>query len=88
MNRLIRYAGIMFAFFITANFYVIMIVAMINNNAVTVYFDHFGEATIEYILYFLLAPILLYSFYYEVSKFRRAKNAKKRYAKNYTENTN
>ena len=59
-----------------------MIVAMLSGeNAVTVYFNHFGEATIEYIMYFILAPIISYSFYYEVSKFRRAKNAKKRYAK-------
>ena len=88
MNRLIRYAGVMFAFFITINFYVIMIVAMLNNNVVTVYFNHFGEAIVEYIMYFALAPIIAYSYIYEVIKFRRKKNAKKKHAKNYTENIN
>jgi len=87
MNRFIRYAGVMFSFFITANFYVILIVAMLNNNAVTVYFNHFDEALIEYIIYILIAPIMLYSFTYEVIKFRRSKR-EKRYAKNNIKDTN
>jgi len=87
MKKTIRYAGIMFSFFITANFYVITIVAMLNDNAVTVYYNHFGEALIEYIIYIALIPILLYSFYYEITKFRRSKKyAKKKYTKNYKKN--
>lgn len=71
----------MFSFFITANFYVVILVSMFsNNNAVIVYFNHFGEAMIEYIIYIAIAPILLYAFYCEVIKFRRGKeHAKKRY---------
>ena len=74
MNRFVRYAGVMFSFFITANFYVVISVSMISeNDAVIVYFNHFGEALIEYAIYIALIPVLLYSFYCEVKKFRRSK---------------
>ena len=74
MNRTLRLAGIIFSFFITANFYVIVFVAMLNDHAVTVYFNHFREATIEYILYLLLIPILLYSFGCEIRLYIRKNN--------------
>ena len=80
----------MLAFFITANFYVIVITAMLYGNSVTVYFNHYNEAIIEYIIYTLIAPIIFYAFYMEIRLYTRKKiyssedkNAKKkkRYAK-------
>ena len=56
---------------ITINFYIILVVAMINEHSVEVLFNHFNEAIVEYILYFSILPIIIYSVYYEIRETRR-----------------
>ena len=71
MNKTLRLAGVMFSFFITANFYVIVIVAMMHGHSVTVYFNHFREALFEYVMYLIIAPIIFYSFIHEIRLYTR-----------------
>ena len=58
---------------ITINFYIILVGAMINEHSVEVLFNHFNEAIIEYIIYFAILPIIIYSVYYEIRETRRRK---------------
>ena len=67
MNQL----GIRLMFAITINFYIFLFVAMFNEDAVTVIFNHFNEALIEYVIYIIILPIILYSVYYEWKETKR-----------------
>jgi len=65
--------GIRLMFAITINFYIWLFVAMLHGGEVTVYFNHFGEALIEYIIYFIILPVMVYSIYYELRETKRRK---------------
>jgi len=65
--------GIRLMFAITINFYIILVVAMLNEHSVNVLFNHFNEAYIEYTIYFAILPVIGYSIYYEVRETRRKK---------------
>jgi len=67
MNQL----GIRLMFAITINFYIFLFVAMYNKHAVTVLFNHFNEALIEYVIYMAILPIIIYSLYYEIMETRK-----------------
>jgi len=65
--------GIRLMFAVTINFYIFLIVAMFNSHSVTVLFNHFNEAIYEYIIYFSILPIIVYSVIYEINEHRRRK---------------
>ena len=74
MKSVIKISGTIITFFITINFYIILTTAMVlGNNAVNVYFNIFGEALIEYVMYALLFPIIVYSFYLHIKSYRKNK---------------
>lgn len=82
MKSVIKISGTIIMFFITINFYIILTTAMVlGNDAVNVYFNIFGEALIEYVMYALLFPIVVYSLYLHVKGYKKdrkeVKNAKK-----------
>jgi len=58
------------SFAIVINFYIWLFVAILNGGKVTVYFNHFGEAVIEYIVYLIIFPIMVYALWYDIKKFR------------------
>ena len=67
----VKISGTIIMFFITINFYIILTVAIISDNSVNVYFNFLGEALIEYIMYALLFPIIVYSFYLHIKAYRK-----------------
>lgn len=73
MKSVIKISGIIIMFFITINFYIILAIAMISGGSVNVYFNILGEALIEYVMYALLFPIIVYSFYLHVKSYRKNK---------------
>ena len=74
-------------FAITINFYIFLVVAMFNKHAVTVIFNHFNEALIEYVIYFAILPIIIYSVYYEIRE-TRMKRKETKYKTKKKENKN
>jgi len=83
---LIRVSGIILMFYLVINFYFFVFVSMANGGVVTVYFNHFGEALTEYIIYVLILPILLISFILELKLYVKERRSvyeerKKRKAK-------
>ena len=74
---LLNQLGIRLMFAITINFYIFLVVAMFNSHSVEVIFNHYNEAIIEYVLYFSLLPVIIYSVYYEFKEHRRKKKARK-----------
>jgi len=73
MKSVIKISGVIIMLMITINFYIFLFVAMANNGVVTVYFNHFGEGLLEYIVYILLLPMILFSFYLHLKSYRREK---------------
>ena len=67
----IKSIGDRLSFVIVINFYLWLFVAMKNGDSVMVYFNHFGEAFIEYIIYLIIFPIMLYALYYDIKEFRK-----------------
>jgi len=61
LKHVLRLSGTIFAFYITINFYIFMFTAMFTNNVTVVYWNHFQEASIEYIVYLLLLPVIIYA---------------------------
>ena len=74
---LLNQLGIRLMFAITINFYIFLIVAMFNSHSVEVIFNHYNEAIIEYVLYFSLLPVIIYSVYYEIREHRRKKKERR-----------
>jgi len=72
-KRIIKTLAIRLMFAISINFYIWLFVAMANGNEVTIYFDHFGEAAFELIMYLGLFPIILYGFYLEIKEHHKTK---------------
>jgi hypothetical protein len=70
-KKLIKKIGSRMMFFITLNFYIILIVAMQNNGSVYVLFNHFNEAKIEYVMYGIILPFIFYSFIVDILEERR-----------------
>ena len=58
---------------ITINFYIFLIIAMFNSHSVQVIFNHYNEAIIEYLIYFSILPVIIYSIIYEFRETRRKK---------------
>lgn len=71
LSLIINQLGIRLMFAITINFYIFLFVAMTNQHTVEVLFNHFNEALIEYVIYFSILPIIIYSVYYEIRETRR-----------------
>jgi len=72
------------SFAIVINFYIWVFFAMYKGKGyVVVYFNHFNEALIEYVVYIFIFPIMIYAMYKDWKeskrkrKVRRAINAKK-----------
>ena len=63
---LIRVSGIILMFYLVINFYFFVFVSMTNGGVVTVYFNHFNEALVEYVIYIIILPILIISFLLEL----------------------
>jgi len=76
-KRLIKTLSIRLMFAITINFYIWLFVAITNDNEVTIYFNHFGEAFPELLMYLVLLPIILYGFYLELKEHHKKKKANK-----------
>jgi len=80
MNRrtkvILNQLGIRLMFAITINFYIFLVVAMFNSHTVQVIFNHYNEALIEYVIYFSILPVIVYSLIYEIKEHKR--NTKER----------
>jgi len=74
-KQIIKTLAIRLMFAVTINFYIWLFVAMTNGNEVTIYFDHFGEASFELVMYLVLLPIILYGFFLELKEHHRKKKA-------------
>ena len=70
---IINQLGIRLMLAITINFYIFLFIAMFNKDIVTIIFNHFNEALVEYFIYMAILPIILYSVYYEVKETRKRK---------------
>ena len=74
----IKSLGDRLSFAIVINFYVWLFVAIFKGNGIVkVYFNHFGEALIEYIVYIFIFPIMLYSLVYDLLEYRKRRRMKK-----------
>jgi len=73
----IKTLGDRLSFAIVINFYIWLAVAMLNGGKVTVYFNHFGEAFVEYVVYVIIFPIMLYALWFDIKEFRRKRHEKK-----------
>lgn len=69
LRNLLKVSGIIIMFYIVINFYFFLIVAMLNDGVVVIYFNRLGEGTFEYIMYILLAPLLVLSFVLELKSY-------------------
>jgi len=85
MNKkvgLVRFAGTMFMFVAALLFYQHLFVAASNPDfSVVVYFNYFGEGTIELILFCCFIPLIIFSFavqYLEIVKTIKGKRYEKR----------
>ena len=76
IRLILNQLGIRLMFAITINFYIFLVVAMFNRHAVTIIFNHFNEALIEYFIYFAILPIIIYSVYYEIKETRQRRKKK------------
>ena len=70
-RALCRKIGSRMMFFITINFYIILLVAMQNDGSVYVLFNHFNEAKVEYVMYGIILPFVFYSFIVDILEERR-----------------
>ena len=76
-KTLMKKLGHRLTFFITINFYIIVVVAMLNNGSVKVLFNHFNEAKVEYVMYGVMFPIILYSFISDVLEERKKRKERR-----------
>lgn len=74
---IINQLGIRLMFAVTLNFYIILIAAMFNEHSIKVLFNHFNEAIFEYIIYFAILPVIVYSMIYEIKETRKRKREMK-----------
>ena len=70
-KKLFRKVGARMMFFITINFYIIVLFAMLGDDTVYVLFNHFNEAKIEYVMYAIILPFVCYSFLADIIGERR-----------------
>lgn len=77
IKSILSISGIIFMVAIVINFYIILLFAVLYNGSVNVHFNHFNEAHIEYIVYALILPIIVYSCYTHVQAFRSNRRRKK-----------
>lgn len=70
-------AGSILSFAIVINFYIILFVAMMHGGKVTVYFNIFGEAVLEYIVYLIILPFIVYSFWLKLKMYRKHRRERK-----------
>jgi len=69
----VRITGSIFMFAITLDMYVIVFHAMLYGNVVTVQFNAFAEAQVEYILFLLMLPFIIASIILNIRKFKYTK---------------
>jgi len=77
-KKTLKTLGDRLSFAIVINFYVWLFVAMFHGGEVTVYFNFYGEATLEYIIYIIIFPIMAYAMWYDIKEFRRKRHEKKK----------
>ena len=77
-KKTLKTLGDRLSFAIVINFYIWLFVAMIEGGQVTVYFNHFGEALLEYIVYIIIFPIMLYALWVDVKEFSRKRHDKEK----------
>lgn len=75
-KSILSISGIVFMVAIVINFYIIIFFAILFDNTVYVRFDYFGEAHIEYIIYVLILPVIVYSCYTHIKAFRNNRRRK------------
>ena len=70
-NLTVKSLGNAFSFAVVINFYIWLFFAIMQDGEVTVQFNFFGEALIEYIIYIVIFPIIAYAFWYDLKKYRK-----------------
>jgi len=70
-KKTLKTLGDRLSFAIVLNFYIWLFVAMLNGHQVAIYFNHFGEAILEYIIYISIFPIIVYALYVDIKNFRK-----------------
>jgi len=76
-KEVIKSLGDRLSFVIVINFYIWLFVAMIEGGQVTVYFNHFGEALLEYIVYIIIFPIMLYALIWDLKVSKRKRKLRR-----------
>jgi len=76
-KSIIKTLGDRLSFAIVINFYIWLGVAMLHEGQVTIYFNEYNEAFIEYIIYFSILPIIIYALYVDVKEFRRKRKCQR-----------
>jgi len=89
-KEVLKSLGDRLSFAIVINFYIWLFVAMIEGEGkVIVYFNHFNEALLEYIIYIIIFPIMLYALVKDLKESRRKRReriAKKEISKRNSRN--
>jgi len=66
----IKSLGNAFSFAVVINFYIWLFFAIMQEGEVTVQFNFFGEALIEYIIYIVIFPIIAYAFWWDLKNYK------------------
>lgn len=64
--------GNAFSFAVVINFYIWLFFAIMQDGKVTIQFNFFGEALIEYIIYAIILPVIAYAFWWDLKKYKDA----------------
>ena len=75
-KHLLKVIGDTLSYAIVINFYIWLLVAMLSDGVVKVYFNFYGEGLVEYLIYITIFPIITYSVFIDIRAYRRKKKEK------------
>jgi len=77
-KEVLKSLGDRLSFAIVINFYIWLFFAMFKGKGyVVVYFDQFGEALLEYIVYIIIFPIMLYALVKDLKESKRKRKLRR-----------
>ena len=77
-KEVLKALGDRLSFAIVINFYIWLFFAIFKGKGyVVVYFDQFGEAFLEYVVYIFIFPIMLYALYKDLKESKRKRKLRR-----------
>lgn len=77
-KEVLKSLGDRLSFAIVINFYIWLFFAMFKGKGyVVVYFNHFNEAFLEYVVYLLILPIMTYALYKDLKESKRKRKLRR-----------